>query len=195
MAVDFWWVRHAPTWADTMVGHTDVAADLSDKKALSRLAKFLPADAAVISSDLSRSSQTADAITGNRQRLAHSPNLREIFFGDWEGQTFDAVAHSHPDLSRNFWENPGHVAPPNGESWDIFSNRIKDTIHHILENDPPENLILVAHFGVILAALQHAANLPSKSVFSFKISNLSITRLSFLQKSAAWSIRSVNQNL
>ena len=44
-------VRHGPTHAKTMVGWSDLPADLSDRAALDRLAGFLPDQATVISSD------------------------------------------------------------------------------------------------------------------------------------------------
>ena len=77
----FWWVRHGPTHAKTMVGWQDAPADLSDQRALARLSEYLPQEAVVISSDLIRASATADAIESRRKRLPHDPALREIHFG------------------------------------------------------------------------------------------------------------------
>ena len=108
-------VRHGPTHAKTMVGWSDLPADLSDHDAIASLAEHLPADALVISSDLSRAVATADAIQGARTRLPHDPDLREMNFGDWELQRFDEVEDQ--ETYRAFWEHPGDVKPPNGESW------------------------------------------------------------------------------
>jgi hypothetical protein len=69
----FWLVRHGPTHAKTMIGWTDLAADLSDTGALQRLAAHLPPGAPVISSDLSRAIATADALGPDRPRLPHDP--------------------------------------------------------------------------------------------------------------------------
>ena len=66
----FWLVRHGPTHAKSMVGWTDLAADLSDTAALARLNAHLPPDAPVISSDLSRAITTADAL-GPQQLVLH----------------------------------------------------------------------------------------------------------------------------
>ena len=61
--VTLWWVRHGPTHAKTMVGWTDLPADLSDRAQLDRLRAYLP-DAPVVCSDLLRARQTADAVAG-----------------------------------------------------------------------------------------------------------------------------------
>ena len=87
----FFWVRHGPTHAKTMVGWSDLPADLSDTAQVERLAGHLPPNALVISSDLSRARATADAIQGQRDRLAHDMDLREIHFGDWELKRFDEI--------------------------------------------------------------------------------------------------------
>ena len=65
----FFWVRHGPTHAKSMVGWSDLPADLGDTAQLARLSTHLPAEALVISSDLIRASATADAIAGKRTRL------------------------------------------------------------------------------------------------------------------------------
>ena len=85
------WVRHGPTHAKSMVGWSDIPADLSDTARIARLDAFLPRDSVVISSDLIRAVATADAIAGDRHRLQHDPNLREIHFGDWEMQNVDTI--------------------------------------------------------------------------------------------------------
>jgi len=82
----FFWVRHGPTHARSMVGWSDIPADLSDTARLARLASHLPEGALVVSSDLIRARATADAIAGPRLRLGDERDLREIHFGDWELQ-------------------------------------------------------------------------------------------------------------
>ena len=94
------WVRHGPTHQKTFTGWRDVPADLSDQAALDRLNAYLPDNALVISSDLIRCVETADALQGTRTRLRHDPSLREFHFGTWEGVGFDTGSDWHPDLSR-----------------------------------------------------------------------------------------------
>ena len=170
----FWLVRHGPTHAKAMIGWTDRPADLSDTAALARLSAHLPAEAPVISSDLSRAIVTADAL-GPRPRLPHDPALREIHFGQWEERSFAEVKAARPDHIRAFWETPGDIAPPGGESWNALTNRTWAALDRLQGAAP--DIIVVAHFGPILAALQHAAGLTATQVFAHRIDNLSVTCL------------------
>ncbi|NRA99342.1 MAG: histidine phosphatase family protein [Rhodobacteraceae bacterium] len=168
-----WWVRHGPTHAKTINGWGDIPADLSDHAAIETLAKALPKDATVVSSDLLRARQTADAIMGNRARRAHEPGLRELNFGDWEGQTADQVASRDPDLSRRFWTGEDHLAPPNGESWHDLGQRVDQVERGLL--DIGGNFIVVAHMGVILTRVQAARGTSTYDTLSQRVSPLSTT--------------------
>ncbi|MBS3980295.1 MAG: histidine phosphatase family protein [Rhodobacteraceae bacterium] len=170
----FWLVRHGPTHAKAMIGWTDLPADLSDTAALARLRAHLPADAPVISSDLSRAVATADAL-GPRRRLPQDPALREIHFGQWERRGFADVEAETPDLIRAFWDTPGDIRPPGGESWNDLSTRTWAALDRLHGQAP--DLIVVAHFGPILAALQRAGGLSATQAFGHRIDTLSVTCL------------------
>jgi alpha-ribazole phosphatase len=179
-----WLVRHGPTHAKAMVGWTDLPADLSDHAALARLNAHLP-DVPVISSDLSRAVATADALRG-RLRLPHDPDWREMHFGAWGMRTFAEVEAQSPDHIRAFWETPGDVSPPGGESWNAICGRIDRAVTRLAHL--PE-VIVVAHFGAIVAAIQRAGGLTATQAFGHKIDNLSVTCLEF---GAAPRVLSIN---
>lgn len=178
MALRWWWVRHGPTHQKAFTGWRDVPADLSEVDQINRLAEFLPQDAPVISSDLIRASATADAIQGTRPRLANAPQLREMNFGDWDGQHFSDVAKSHPDLSRAYWETPGDIAAPNGESWNQTLERVSCHVD-FLSGQHSGDIIAVAHFGVILTQLGRVLGHPPELAIAQRIDNLSVTCLSY----------------
>ena len=168
----FHWIRHGPTHAKGMVGHTDLPADLSDAAALARLSAVLPAGAPVISSDLRRAAATADALALGRPRLPDDPRLREIHFGAWEMLVADEVGDQ--DAIRLFWDDPGHRAPPGGESWNALRARVDagaDALRHLPE------VIVVAHFGVILTQVQRALGIGALDAFGHRIDNLSLTEV------------------
>lgn len=171
----FFWVRHGPTHAKAMVGWSDIPADLSDSAKIARLSAYLPEDALVVSSDLMRATATADAIAVNRERLGHDADLREIHFGDWEMQKFDAI----PDQEhlRRFWDQPGDVRPPNGESWHEVVTRVDRGVTRLMSAHPGRDIIAVAHFGAILTQVQQALQLGAYEAFSHRIDNLSVTDL------------------
>jgi broad specificity phosphatase PhoE len=181
-----WWVRHGPTHARGMVGWSDLPADLSDQDRIARLAAFLP-DAAVVSSDLGRAIATADAIGGDRPRLPHDAGLREINFGAWEMRDFAEVEAEDPARIRGFWEDPGLVRPPDGESWDEVAARVSSAADRLI--DAHKSLILVAHMGAIMTQLQRALAIPAVEAFSYRIEPLSVTCLTFED---GWRVERVN---
>ncbi|WP_425084275.1 histidine phosphatase family protein [Ruegeria profundi] len=183
-------VRHGPTHAKTMVGWSDLPADLSDHAALQRLHDHIPADAVVVSSDLSRAADTATAIQGQRLRLPHHPDLREINFGTWELRGFAEIEAEDPELAFAYWDNPGEVRPPNGESWNEVRARVDKTVDTLMAAHAGADLVIVAHFGVILTQVQRALNIEAQQAFSHRIDNLSVTQIA--HHAGEWSVGAIN---
>lgn len=185
------WVRHGPTHEKNFVGWRDVPADLSDTARIARLSAFLPEKALVVSSDLIRSITTADALEmpGHR-RLPHRHDLRELHFGDWDGKHFSEVSDMHPDLSRAYWETPGDVAPPGGESWNAAADRVRRAVDELNARHPAAHIIAVAHFGVILTQVQRAMGVTVNAAMAHKIDNLSVTELH--HDAGTWQARRIN---
>ena len=184
----FFWVRHGPTHAKSMVGWSDLPADLTDTARLERLSESLPRDAVVISSDLIRASATADAIAASRLRLPHDPDLREIHFGDWELARFDEIEDQ--ERLRAYWDHPGDVRPPGGESWHEVSARVARAVDRLLAAQEGQDIIVVAHFGVILTQVQAALGIGAYEAFSHRIDNLSVTELH--RDGASWKPLRIN---
>lgn len=173
-------VRHGPTHAKLMVGWSDLPADLSNTAALARLSAHLPDNASLISSDLSRAAKTADAIQGTRRRLPHKPDLREIHFGTWELRSHDEIEAEDPELIRAYWDHPGDVRAPGGESWHQVRARVDAAVDALIEAHEGGDLIIVAHFGVILTQIQRALQLDTDATFAQRIDNLSVSELTRL---------------
>ncbi len=183
-------VRHGPTHARGMVGWTDLPADLGDSAAIARLSAHLPEDAHVVSSDLIRAIATADAIQGPRPRLPHQRNLREIHFGRWEMRRFPDIEAEDPALARAFWETPGDVRPPGGESWNDTRARVDAAIDRLTAEHRGANLVVVAHFGVILTQVQRALQTTPADVLAHRIDNLSVTELAL--DATGWTVVRIN---
>ncbi|WP_170414892.1 histidine phosphatase family protein [Ruegeria atlantica] len=183
-------VRHGPTHAKTMVGWSDLPADLSDRAAVARLHDHLPANAIVVSSDLSRAADTASAIQGSRRRLRHQPALREINFGTWELRAFKEIEAEDPELAFAYWDNPGDVRPPKGESWNEVRERVDATVDQLITQYTGCDLVIVAHFGVILTQVQRALDVDAQEAFSHRIDNLSVTEVTRHQD--RWSVGRIN---
>ncbi|MDQ2094659.1 histidine phosphatase family protein [Rhodalgimonas zhirmunskyi] len=168
-------IRHGPTHARGMVGWSDIPADLSDSATLDWLDRELPAGAPIVSSDLIRARDTANAIPGTRPRLPDDPGLRELHFGAWELKTRDEIE----DIAhfKAFWQNPGALSTPGGESWHGFMTRVSDAMTRIFQQSSAPDIVITAHFGVILGLVAQARGQAPEQVFGQKIDNFSLTEL------------------
>jgi broad specificity phosphatase PhoE len=182
-------VRHGPTHEKAFTGWRDVPVDLSDADAISRLSDYLPADALLISSDLRRAVQTADAIAVGRNRLPHRKTLREFDFGVWDGMHHTEVAERDPQLSRQFWEQPGTLAPPDGESWNTVTRRVAGSLSQLAHQHKAANIIVVGHMGMIMTMIAQCGGTPYQAMGN-KIDNLSVTDMRFSLQ--GWEIGSIN---
>ncbi|WP_298260667.1 histidine phosphatase family protein [uncultured Litoreibacter sp.] len=185
----FWWVRHGPTHQKTFTGWRDVPADLSDAGKIARLNDHLPAACALVSSDLLRARATADAIEKGRHRLPHDAALRELHFGVWDGLHFSKVSEMHPELSRAYWETPGDVRPPEGESWNDLHTRLAPKIDALHASDHTD-VVIVAHMGVILSQIERALGVSAYEAMSHSIEPLSVTRIDI--SPAGWTAGAIN---
>ncbi|MEM6940142.1 MAG: histidine phosphatase family protein [Pseudomonadota bacterium] len=185
------WVRHGPTHQKTFVGWRDVPADLSDTATLDRLRRHLPQKATLVSSDLKRCVATADALRGpGHTYLPPIKDLREINFGVWDGMHHRDISKRDPKLSRAFWETPGDIAAPEGESWNETAGRVSAVVDGLNAAHPDVEIIAVAHFGVILTQLQRALAVTAYDVMAHKIDNLSVTTLVY--DHGSWKAEQIN---
>jgi alpha-ribazole phosphatase len=185
-----WWVRHGPTHEKTLVGWRDVPADLSDQPRLARLADYLPQDGVIVASDLSRAAATADAIGGARQRLPDRRDLREMDFGIWDGMDWRDIAARDPELSRRFWETPGDLRAPGGESWHDLTARLRDAVDDLIADFTGRDIIIVAHMGVIMAQIQRAGGMTAYQALGHRIDNLSVTETRLT--ATGWELGRIN---
>jgi broad specificity phosphatase PhoE len=164
---------------------------LSDAAQIARLTAHLPDEALMISSDLIRCVATADALERDgHRRLPHHADLRELHFGVWDGMHFSEVAARDPELSRAYWETPGDIEAPGGESWNQTAARVNRVVDALNAAHPRAEIIAVAHFGVILTQVQRALNVPPKGAMAHKIDNLSVTTLH--HDAGRWEARTIN---
>jgi len=100
--VKLWLARHAAPLAGEGLcyGATDLEADgEATMQAAQGLAAAVPGGVTVRSSPLRRCRQLAEALQALRPDLVHrvDARLREMDFGDWEGQRWDAIGRRQFD--------------------------------------------------------------------------------------------------
>jgi len=181
-ATRFWWVRHAPVpeVRDTMYGSLDVDCDCSDTAVFNGVAARLPENAQWFYSPLKRTKQTADALIAagaSPRELTLDPRLIEMDFGDYNGQRIADLLKARTDSYVGFFPAPPHETTPNGESFTDVCHRIADFTNSMHEQHSGKDIVVVAHRGTILAALYNALQLPLETSVSFRIDNVSLSRL------------------
>lgn len=176
----FIWIRHAPTGiADRYVGRTDVPAILPEPEALGPLWDALGQVDHVISSPLIRARHTAGALFPEL-RAEIAPDLVEQDFGDWENRPYGEVS---------FPENLDAAAlaaftPPGGESFADVCARTGSAVDRIKAAHAGKTLAIVAHAGVIRAALAHALAAPPASGIAFGVDHLSLSSVQWFANGA-----------
>jgi alpha-ribazole phosphatase len=200
----WWWIRHAPAIdpENRIYGQTDLPADTSNARAFARLAERLPQDAVLVTSDLQRTTQTADAII--RAGLAlpepiRDPALREQHFGTWQGVSRSAFAEETGTIPHRFWLAPAFERAPEGESFADVYARVAQAIVRLTADHAGSDIVCVAHGGSIRAALGLALQLGPDKALSFQTVNCGLTRLDHILddesgNGGVWRVVTVNED-
>ena len=198
----WWWVRHAPVTATEgrIYGNTDPPANVEDPPTYTALARFLPADSALVTSHLQRTHQTADAIRAAGLDLPEpivEEDLAEQNFGEWQGRKREEV-YAELDPKHLFWLAPARTRAPGGESFVDLMERVAGVIERLNAQHAGRDIIAVGHGGAIRAAIGHALGLDPEVALACQIDNCSVTRLDHFgptesHPEGAWALFHVNQ--
>lgn len=151
-------------------GHTDVDITETGEIQMESLASRLKlADIrGVYSSDLKRTVIGA-RIIGRHHDVKHKivPELREIFFGDWEGISMHEIQEQYPGENEKRLKDVVDYRPPGkGESMRDLSERVIPHLKKILREQKGSDLLIVAHGGVNRIILCHALGLDIANLFN-----------------------------
>lgn len=141
-------------------GRTDIPLSPAGRAALHQ-ADFSPK--AVFVSPLSRAAETAAILFPDAVQIP-VPALAEMNFGVFEGRSAQELAG---DTAYRVWVKGGCTGRcPGGESREEFSARVRRAFARLVDSGG-EHLVIVAHGGVQMAALERFA-LPPRSYFDWK---------------------------
>lgn len=187
------WLRHAPIAAEgRIVGRSELAAELGDGAALAGAASALETATVLLTSPLRRCRETAEALRAARPSLPRPvaiDDLAEQDFGVWEGRRYDEVAAFEGlDMAAL-----AALRPPHGESFEDVVARFRGAAARLAARHAGETLALVAHAGVIRAALALALDLPPHRALAFAVAPLALTVL-VDHGSGGWAVECVNRS-
>mgnify|MGYP001072125663 CR=1 FL=1 len=151
-------------------GHTDVElteTGILQMQQISERLRLVPVSA-VYSSNLKRTVAGARLVAGYHDvPINFLPELREMYFGDWEGLTLSEIRSRFPEEMQKRQEDLlGYRIPGEGESIDRFSERIMTCFKRILVEEEGDDIVVVAHGGVNRMILCNALGMDLNSMFN-----------------------------
>jgi probable phosphoglycerate mutase len=130
---------------------------------------------AVVTSPMKRARETAEIIAeGFGLQVTDNENLREISFGDWDGLSHEEAQAHDPELW-NSWRGSWEVSPPNGESLEVFDQRLQLAREQIVERHSGKTVVVVAHVMPIRGFLRWAFDAAAASYWRPQVAPCSIS--------------------
>lgn len=183
-------IRHGETaWnaEKRLQGHIDIALNEEGLRQADALAEALAGERfdAVVSSDLQRARQTAEAVAG-RHGLAvlEDADLRERCYGGFEGLLYSEIEHRFPAEFAAWQARDIDAVMPAGareaESFRQFYERSVAAIVAWAQMHPRQRLAVVAHGGVLECAYRAALCMALETPRTFAVKNASINRFSLV---------------
>ena len=107
----------------------------------------------IISSSLKRCACFAEQLAKTTKLpLLLSHDLKEMYFGEWEGVSTQQIYETSPELLANFWQKPSQYCPPRAETLMQFQTRVLKGFQELLvqmQNQNWQHGLVVTHGGVI----------------------------------------------
>jgi probable phosphoglycerate mutase len=177
-------IRHGETaWnVDTRIqGHLDIPLNDTGRQQAEKLARALAAQDpidAIYSSDLLRAHETARAIAqATGAPLSTHQGLRERGFGIFEGKTYVEIESTWPEESERWRKREPNWAPPKGESLVQVRERVTRTLHELAARHPDQQIVLVAHGGVMDQLYRAATGQDLQAPRTWQLGNTAVNRL------------------
>lgn len=162
-------LRHAEplTPAGVALGHTDVALSAAGRQQAQALVATWqgPRPQEILCSDLRRARETLEPLLcawGMSAR--YDARLREMHFGDWEGQRFDDLAQSDPERLARWYAHWQTEPAPGGESFADVRVRVRAVLAEAQVGPAP--LLLCAHAGSLRAVLVELGHCSAVEAFA-----------------------------
>jgi broad specificity phosphatase PhoE len=131
----------------------------------------------IISSPMQRCHAFAQQLAArSRLTLAVDPRLREVGQGSWEGLSPEQVMAADESGYRAFYADPQRNRPAGSEPLETFGARVAAAFQQLLDEHAGEHLLVVAHAGVIRAALGHVLCAEPAAWYRARVDNAAFTR-------------------
>ena len=124
----------------------------------------------VISSPLKRCRSFAEQVAEHTQsRITIADQWQEIDYGDWDGMQISEWRKIAADQFNAFRKDLSALAPPNGEDYLSFKDRIQSAWQGLASKDDGSHLLVVTHGGVLRVVLPTVLGMPLNRSFPLYI--------------------------
>ncbi len=176
-------VRHGETaWnvATRIQGQLDIGLNARGRWQAAQVAQALRGEPlqAAYASDLARAWDTAQTIAqASAVGLTAHVGLRERGFGEFEGLTHADIEARWPEHALRWRQRDPQWAPPSGESLAELRDRIRHTLDELASAHVGQQIVLVAHGGVLDVLYRLATGQAAEAPRSWQLGNATINRL------------------
>jgi 2,3-bisphosphoglycerate-dependent phosphoglycerate mutase len=176
-------IRHGETaWnvSTRIQGQLDIGLNAKGRWQADRVALALAGEPvkAIYSSDLLRAWDTALSIaTATGHNVQTVEGLRERGFGVFQGKTFQEIEALWPDQALRWRKREPEFEPEGGESLLRFRERITQTAQLLAAKHPGEQIVMVAHGGVMDVLYRAATRQDIQAPRTWDLGNATINRL------------------
>ncbi|CAH2787918.1 MAG: Alpha-ribazole-5'-phosphate phosphatase (EC [uncultured Paraburkholderia sp.] len=186
-------IRHPAVALDAGVcyGQSDVAlaedADVSASTLTLRLATMqVPAPRVVLSSPLKRCSALASELANDFGcTLSHDDCLKEMNFGDWEAQRWDAIDR---ELLDDWASNFEHARAHGGESVTQFVERMRAWLDAFAQTRELSPAYVVTHAGVMRMIASIVLEVPLERCLRWSLETGGVVWLRRDDDSKQWAL-------
>ncbi|WP_372798085.1 histidine phosphatase family protein [Litorivivens sp.] len=136
----------------------------------------------IVCSDLRRCREFGHWLGEERETpVATDARLREIHFGDWEGQKVAEVRELYPKEWRAFFGKPSQAVAPNGEAMVDFHERITPAIGEWAQQLRGQHFLVVAHGAVIRSIMVNWLQMPLDAITSLSVPYAGMSRFKIFE--------------
>jgi alpha-ribazole phosphatase len=160
-------------------GKLDVSLNENGKLQVYKAKEFLSSITfdRIYSSDRKRAIETAN-MAAEGSHIIRDSRINEMDFGNFEGKDYKQIQKLFPkeyEMWNNDWKN---FAPPGGESYADFYNRIKAFMEDLLKLSD-DNILIVTHGGVIRTIYCYVLNGNMDYFWKFSSKNADISVIKY----------------
>jgi len=174
-------VRHGITEYNSsyrFCGYSDIDLNENGIKQAEKLRDRLKDEKidAIYSSDLKRAVSTAKIVSeGHNVESVEHQELREIYYGDLEGLTFEEIKKKYPEVAESITNFNLSLSFPSGENFNEFIDRTCQFLEVLNRHKQEETVLIVSHGGPMNTLICELLGIGQEHWRAFHIDNASLS--------------------